>query len=165
MLSKGRMPWNFFPWMNEPFLVSPAIDGKPRSAPPSAVIKKEPPAKAGGIQAPSHRDDLPVTRVKPRSPRVSFSTSLRFRRKMGFVGFPKARSDASRSFSLSAGLGNDSRTQPGRSRCRKAAPRFNQVSAATPCVKADIRFPVDWVLLRDATRPLVQVIFQNCGEV
>jgi|GEM_PF-3185423 len=45
--------------------------------------------------------------------------------------------------------------QPGRSRCRpcrKAALRFDQIFADTPCVKADMHSPVDRVLLRDASR-------------
>jgi hypothetical protein len=42
--------------------------------------------------------------------------------------------------------------------CRQTALRFDQVFADTPCVKADIHFPVDWVLLRDAACTLVQAL-------
>jgi len=41
---------------------------------------------------------------------------------------------------------------------RQTALRFDEIFADTTCVKADIHFPVDWVLLRDATRTLVQAI-------
>jgi hypothetical protein len=41
---------------------------------------------------------------------------------------------------------------------RQTALRFDAIFADTTCVKADIHFPVDWVLLRDATRTLVQAI-------
>ena len=36
--------------------------------------------------------------------------------------------------------------------------RFDRIYADTSCVKADIHFPVDWVLLRDAARTLVKSI-------
>ncbi|HKL21782.1 MAG TPA: hypothetical protein VJ904_08250, partial [Tichowtungia sp.] len=41
---------------------------------------------------------------------------------------------------------------------RQTALRFDEIFADTTCVKADIHFPVDWVLLRDATRTLIQAI-------
>jgi len=41
---------------------------------------------------------------------------------------------------------------------RQTALRFDAIFADTTCVKADIHFPVDWVLLRDAARTLVQAI-------
>lgn len=40
----------------------------------------------------------------------------------------------------------------------QTALRFDQIFADSTCVKANIHFPVDWVLLRDATRTLVQSI-------
>jgi len=40
----------------------------------------------------------------------------------------------------------------------ETALRFDEIFADTTCVKADIHFPVDWVLLRDATRTLGQAI-------
>jgi hypothetical protein len=43
---------------------------------------------------------------------------------------------------------------------RETALRFDQIFADTTCVKANIHFPVDWVLLRDATRTLVGAIVQ-----
>jgi IS5 family transposase len=36
--------------------------------------------------------------------------------------------------------------------------RFDQIFADTTCVKANIHFPVDWVLLRDAVRTLIKAI-------
>lgn len=36
--------------------------------------------------------------------------------------------------------------------------RFDAIFADTTCVKADIHFPVDWVLLRDAARTLIKTI-------
>jgi len=41
---------------------------------------------------------------------------------------------------------------------RQTALRFDEIFADTTCVKADIHFPVDWVLLRDAARTLIQAI-------
>lgn len=41
---------------------------------------------------------------------------------------------------------------------RDTALRMDQVFADTTCVKMNIHFPVDWLLLRDATRTLMQVI-------
>lgn len=41
---------------------------------------------------------------------------------------------------------------------REAALRFDEIFADTTCVKANIHFPVDWVLLRDATRTLIKSI-------
>jgi hypothetical protein len=41
---------------------------------------------------------------------------------------------------------------------RETALRFDEIFADTTCVKADIHFPVDWVLLRDAARTLVQAV-------
>ena len=41
---------------------------------------------------------------------------------------------------------------------REAALRFDTIFADTTCVKANIHFPVDWILLRDATRTLTQAI-------
>jgi len=43
---------------------------------------------------------------------------------------------------------------------RETALRFDQIFADTTCVKANIHFPVDWVLLRDAARTLVGSIVQ-----
>jgi len=40
----------------------------------------------------------------------------------------------------------------------QTALRFDEIFADTTCVKANIHFPVDWVLLRDATRTLVKAI-------
>lgn len=36
--------------------------------------------------------------------------------------------------------------------------RFDRIFADTTCVKADIHYPIDWVLLRDAARTLIQGI-------
>jgi hypothetical protein len=36
--------------------------------------------------------------------------------------------------------------------------KFDEIFADTTCVKSNIHFPVDWVLLRDATRTLIQAI-------
>lgn len=41
---------------------------------------------------------------------------------------------------------------------RETALRFDEIFADITCVKADIHFPVDWVLLRDATRTLMGAI-------
>jgi len=41
---------------------------------------------------------------------------------------------------------------------REAALRFDQIFADTTCVKSNIHFPVDWVLLRDATRTLIKAV-------
>jgi IS5 family transposase len=41
---------------------------------------------------------------------------------------------------------------------RKTALSFDQIFADTTCVKANIHFPVDWVLLRDAVRTLTKAI-------
>jgi len=41
---------------------------------------------------------------------------------------------------------------------RETALRFDEIFADTTCVKANIHFPVDWVLLRDAVRTLVKAI-------
>lgn len=41
---------------------------------------------------------------------------------------------------------------------RETALRFDEIFADTTCVKANIHFPVDWVLLRDATRTLIKAI-------
>ena len=41
---------------------------------------------------------------------------------------------------------------------RESVLRFDEIFADTTCVKADIHFPVDWVLLRDATRTLIKAI-------
>ncbi len=41
---------------------------------------------------------------------------------------------------------------------RETALRFDEVFADSTCVKANIHFPVDWVLLRDATRTLTGAI-------
>ena len=41
---------------------------------------------------------------------------------------------------------------------QETALRFDKIFADTTCVKANIHFPVDWVLLRDATRTLTQAI-------
>ena len=40
----------------------------------------------------------------------------------------------------------------------ETALRFDEIFADTTCVKANIHFPVDWVLLRDATRTLIKAI-------
>ena len=40
----------------------------------------------------------------------------------------------------------------------EASLRFDAIFADTTCVKANIHFPVDWILLRDATRTLMQAI-------
>lgn len=41
---------------------------------------------------------------------------------------------------------------------RETALRMDQVFADTTCVKTNIHFPVDWVLLRDVTRTLIKAI-------
>lgn len=41
---------------------------------------------------------------------------------------------------------------------REEALRFDKIFADTTCVRANIHFPVDWVLLRDAARTLVKAI-------
>ncbi|MDP7023773.1 MAG: hypothetical protein QGH42_05970 [Kiritimatiellia bacterium] len=41
---------------------------------------------------------------------------------------------------------------------RETALRFDEIFADTTCVKANIHFPVDWVLLRDGTRTLIKAI-------
>lgn len=41
---------------------------------------------------------------------------------------------------------------------RETALRFDEVFADTTCVKANIHFPVDWILLRDAARTLTAAI-------
>ena len=41
---------------------------------------------------------------------------------------------------------------------REAALRFDEIFADTTCVKANIHFPVDWILLRDASRTLINAI-------
>ena len=41
---------------------------------------------------------------------------------------------------------------------RETALRFDEIFANTTCVKANIHFPVDWVLLRDATRTLIKAV-------
>ena len=41
---------------------------------------------------------------------------------------------------------------------QETALRFDEIFADSTCVKANIHFPVDWVLLRDATRTLIQSI-------
>ena len=41
---------------------------------------------------------------------------------------------------------------------QEIALRFNEIFADSTCVKANIHFPVDWVLLRDAIRTLIQLI-------
>lgn len=41
---------------------------------------------------------------------------------------------------------------------RETALRFDEIFADTTCVKANVHFPVDWVLLRDAARTLTGVI-------
>lgn len=41
---------------------------------------------------------------------------------------------------------------------RETELRFDEIFADTTCVQADIHFPVDWVLLRDATRTLIKAI-------
>jgi hypothetical protein len=43
---------------------------------------------------------------------------------------------------------------------RETALRFDEIFADSTCVKAHVHFPVDWVLLRDATRTLVAAIVQ-----
>jgi len=43
---------------------------------------------------------------------------------------------------------------------RETALRFDRIFADTTCVKANIHFPVDWVLLRDAARTLTGAIVQ-----
>lgn len=42
--------------------------------------------------------------------------------------------------------------------------RFDEIFADTTCVKANIHFPVDWVLLRDATRTLIKAIILIRGK-
>ena len=41
---------------------------------------------------------------------------------------------------------------------RETAVRFDEIFADSTCVKANIHYPVDWVLLRDATRTLAKAI-------
>ena len=41
---------------------------------------------------------------------------------------------------------------------RETELRFDEIFADTTCVKANIHFPVDWVLLRDATRTLIKAV-------
>jgi hypothetical protein len=41
---------------------------------------------------------------------------------------------------------------------RETALRFDTIFADSTCVKSNIHYPVDWVLLRDATRTLIQAI-------
>ena len=41
---------------------------------------------------------------------------------------------------------------------RETALRFDEIFADTTCVKANIHFPVDWILLRDAVRTLIKTI-------
>ena len=41
---------------------------------------------------------------------------------------------------------------------RETVLRFDEILADTTCVKANIHFPVDWVLLRDGTRTLIKAI-------
>lgn len=41
---------------------------------------------------------------------------------------------------------------------RETALRFDEIFADTTCVKANIHFPIDWVLLRDATRTLIKAV-------
>ena len=41
---------------------------------------------------------------------------------------------------------------------RETALRFDEIFADTTCVKSNIHFPVDWILLRDATRTLIKAI-------
>lgn len=41
---------------------------------------------------------------------------------------------------------------------RETELKFDQIFADTTCVKANIHFPVDWVLLRDAARTLIKAI-------
>lgn len=43
---------------------------------------------------------------------------------------------------------------------RETALRFDAIFADSTCVKANIHFPVDWILLRDATQTLVGSIIQ-----
>lgn len=47
---------------------------------------------------------------------------------------------------------------------RETALRFDEIFADTTCVKANIHFPVDWVLLRDATRTLIKAIMLIRGQ-
>lgn len=41
---------------------------------------------------------------------------------------------------------------------RETELRFDEIFADTTCVKANIHFPVDWVLLRDAVRTLIKAV-------
>ena len=41
---------------------------------------------------------------------------------------------------------------------QETALRFDEIFADTTCVKANIHFPVDWVLFRDAVRTLMKAI-------
>jgi len=41
---------------------------------------------------------------------------------------------------------------------QQAALRFDEIFADTTCVKANIHFPVDWVLFRDAARTMMKAI-------
>ena len=43
---------------------------------------------------------------------------------------------------------------------RETALRFDEIFADTTCVKANIHHPVDWILLRDATKTLIGAIVQ-----
>lgn len=43
---------------------------------------------------------------------------------------------------------------------RETALRFDQIFADSTCVKANIHFPVDWMLLRDATRTLIGALVE-----
>ena len=47
---------------------------------------------------------------------------------------------------------------------RETVLRFDEIFADTTCVKANIHFPVDWVLLRDATRTLIKAIILIRGK-
>src|SRR6056297_1814492 len=41
---------------------------------------------------------------------------------------------------------------------RETALRMDRIFADSTCIEADIHFPVDWVLLRDATRTLINAV-------
>jgi len=47
---------------------------------------------------------------------------------------------------------------------RETALRLDEIFADTTCVKSNIHAPVDWVLLRDATRTLIQTILLIRGQ-
>jgi IS5 family transposase len=47
---------------------------------------------------------------------------------------------------------------------QQTALRFDEIFADTTCVKANIHFPVDWVLLRDTARTLVKAIILIRGQ-